>query len=142
MCLESIIATNMGFVDCVYRIRGRKEGSGHRVIVPWTEVGKEYQTWDSRKAGLIHWEMLFVETKPLTSFMPVPDNQDVIEARVADECAICLDKLGPIAISKNEVLMMNCTHSFHEQCASQWIASRLAHGKQPTCPLCRNGMHA
>jgi E3 ubiquitin-protein ligase RNF115/126 len=46
------------------------------------------------------------------------------------ECSVCMDDvhLG------DEVVLLPCTHWFHEQCASMWLS------EHNTCPICRKGI--
>ena len=46
------------------------------------------------------------------------------------ECSVCMDdvKIG------DEVVMLPCSHWFHEACAAAWL------GEHNTCPICRKGI--
>lgn len=46
------------------------------------------------------------------------------------ECSVCMDDV----VVGNEVVVLPCTHWFHEQCASMWL------GEHNTCPICRKGI--
>lgn len=46
------------------------------------------------------------------------------------ECSVCMDD---VTIG-TEVVMLPCSHWFHEACASMWL------GEHNTCPICRKGI--
>ena len=59
--------------------------------------------------------------------LPVPDA--CLPARHADECAICLEILGPAS----DVTTTACKHTFHTFC----LVETLGNGMCTSCPLCR-----
>lgn len=44
-----------------------------------------------------------------------------------EECSLCLDEY----CDGEEVLRLNCTHLFHENCLAPWLT------KSTECPLCK-----
>jgi len=56
-----------------------------------------------------------------------------VELPKLSECAICTEKFSV----GDEVLNNRCSHWFHEECAGNWIKSRLDNGRPPNCPTCR-----
>jgi E3 ubiquitin-protein ligase RNF115/126 len=46
------------------------------------------------------------------------------------ECSVCMDDVH----IGDEVVVLPCTHWFHETCASAWLS------EHNTCPICRNGI--
>ena len=78
-----------------------------------------------------------------TSNAPGPANPHAIQAlpkRKLDEellgpegkgeCSVCMDDVH----IGDEVVMLPCTHWFHETCASAWLS------EHNTCPICRKGI--
>ncbi|KAF8458569.1 hypothetical protein BDZ91DRAFT_743160 [Kalaharituber pfeilii] len=50
-----------------------------------------------------------------------------------DDCPICRAEWE----EKDDLTLLDCGHTFHEQCISQWVASSATPGQAATCPLCR-----
>ncbi|TVY16046.1 putative RING finger protein, partial [Lachnellula arida] len=46
------------------------------------------------------------------------------------ECSVCMDDV----VLDEEVVILPCSHWFHEQCASMWLS------EHNTCPICRKGI--
>jgi len=46
------------------------------------------------------------------------------------ECSVCMDDVNV----GDEVVLLPCTHWFHETCASMWLS------EHNTCPICRKGI--
>jgi E3 ubiquitin-protein ligase RNF115/126 len=78
-----------------------------------------------------------------TSNAPGPASPDAIAAlpkKILDEmllgpegkgeCSVCMDDVH----IGDEVVMLPCSHWFHEACASAWL------GEHNTCPICRKGI--
>jgi len=66
--------------------------------------------------------MVIEEVLPVVRF-------DELEARVGEDCAVCLSGIG----GGDEVRRLsNCRHAFHRACLDRWMAH-----DQRTCPLCR-----
>ena len=46
-------------------------------------------------------------------------------------CAICLEPIG------ESEYKLECDHTFHRQCVTEWFDTQLRQGNPLTCPLCR-----
>ncbi|KAH8804761.1 hypothetical protein F5884DRAFT_859375 [Xylogone sp. PMI_703] len=57
-------------------------------------------------------------------------DEEMLGPELKGECSVCMDDV----FVGNEVVVLPCTHWFHEQCASMWL------GEHNTCPICRKGL--
>jgi hypothetical protein len=51
-----------------------------------------------------------------------------------ESCSICLDNAE---IEKNNIIKLNCEHTFHTDCLNPWIYQQHMSILDTTCPLCR-----
>lgn len=151
ICRNKVNVTNLGFNNCLYRIRAMKENSLIEMTIPWTKVGDHYETWDSEKAGLVNWKYMTIEVRKndrLVARPPQessPSHQQVNIAPVSRNCAICFKRLptwdAEIECSNEQdvfqdrpiskVTMIECGHSFHSECWNK-PASEI---KSRLCPI-------
>jgi hypothetical protein len=61
------------------------------------------------------------------------DSKSMEYLRENNTCVICCTEYKP----ECKIRMFHCCHTFHDECITEWITSRLSNGIQPGCPLCR-----
>jgi E3 ubiquitin-protein ligase RNF115/126 len=57
-------------------------------------------------------------------------NEELLGPEGKGECSVCMDDVH----IGDEVVMLPCSHWFHETCASAWLS------EHNTCPICRKGI--
>ena len=74
-------------------------------------------------------EFRAVPAMVIEEVLPVVRFDELEEARVGGDCAVCLSGIG----GRDEVRRLsNCRHVFHRACLDRWMEH-----DQRTCPLCR-----
>lgn len=69
---------------------------------------------------MVSWAFMQIVVKKPSDGRTVPNNGDVTEAPLSEECAIRFTRME----GHGEVSMLQCCHSFHKKCITDWkIAS-------------------
>lgn len=77
---------------------------------------------------------LSLEEEELTKnddiFLNIPEEKFSNEERKYSTCSICMDDF----LSNDSVVPLNCTHTFHSHCISDWVKYKA------DCPICRESI--
>ena len=57
-----------------------------------------------------------------------------------DKCAICLEKIDPLN-KDDEPCTLNCNHTYHKRCISEYVLYNAVNGSTINCPLCRENIN-
>lgn len=57
-----------------------------------------------------------------------------------DKCAICLEKIDPFD-KDDEPSTLNCNHTYHKRCITEYVLFNAINGININCPLCRENIH-
>lgn len=131
-CKKTIRASNLGFSNCFYSIRGVEAGTSVDNFVSWTKVGEVYRTWDPRTAGNRTFQLIQVVVRSLKSGHSVPGNRNIPEAPLASQCCICFRDV----LRSQQMEMLSCCHSFHKHCWIDWRRHEQREGRSAKCPIC------
>lgn len=135
MCRTHLTARNIGFNNCMYRIRAVRSDSLRHISIPWTKVGNHYQTWDEEEAGVVDYEHMAIEVRSPRNTMAVSCKGEQVTVPIAETCAICLMSMQ--YADHADVHMLPCAHSFHEKCWGHWEAHQAERELPLSCPICR-----
>ena len=53
-----------------------------------------------------------------------------------DKCAICLENIDPLN-QDDEPCTLNCNHTYHKRCITEYVLYNAVNGSHINCPLCR-----
>ena len=53
-----------------------------------------------------------------------------------DRCAICLENIDPLN-QDDEPCTLNCNHTYHKRCITEYVLFNPVNGSHINCPLCR-----
>tara|TARA_A100001015_G_scaffold278258_1_gene338287 strand:+ start:798 stop:1244 length:447 start_codon:yes stop_codon:yes gene_type:complete len=69
----------------------------------------------------------YCDNKPIIKRNQLGERILFTDTLSSDECSICLDKFK----KDDKIIKLNCNHTYHFQCISQWFKQDI------TCPICR-----
>ena len=57
-----------------------------------------------------------------------------------DKCAICLEEIDYLN-KDDEPCTLNCYHTYHKRCITEYVLYNAVNGSDVNCPLCRKEIH-